>query len=239
MGGRCIYQAPNKAKVYQNLLYRWLTLDSNAIQTVINRRHPDRIALNYINHFTLAVRAHPTDCCLLGLGGAATAHLLSPYLGNSQLVAVEYDAEIIEIAATYFMTDRLKNLAIVHQDANLFLQQSQTHYQHLLVDLFDANSFPRHCNTHIFFEQCKRILLPDGILALNLANLHEQWPVFQHIRENFNQQTVSLPVQGTANMVVLACNSPSITPLLNTIKSTRGLKKLSWDSKWGCIAQIL
>lgn len=238
MGGRRIYEAPNKAKVYQNLLYRWLTFDSLAIQTLINRRHPNRVELSYIHQLTLAVRAHPTDCCLLGLGGAAVAHFLSPYLGSSQLVAVENDANIIEIATTYFMTNRLKNMSIIHQDAKLFLQESQTHYQHLLVDLFDNDSFPMDCNTHHFFEQCKRLLLPDGVLALNLANLDEQWSLFNHIRENFNQQTISLPVKGTANMVILACNSRSITPLLNIVTGERSLKKLTWDSKWGCIGRI-
>lgn len=237
-GGRCIYQSPNGAKIYQNLLYRWLTFDNRAIQTLINRRHPERSELSYIKQLTLAVRAKPVDCCLLGLGGAAVAHLLAPYLGASQLIAIEHDVEIIEIAKNYFMIDRLKNMMIIHQDANIFVQQCNVRYQHLMIDLFNAHSFPAHCNTYNFFSNCKRIVLANGILAVNLANLQEQWPVFQLIREIFNQQTVSLPVKGTANMVILAYNGESITPLINLIKKTTDLKKLSWDATWGCIAEI-
>ena len=237
-GGRCIHHAANGANVYQNLLYRWLTFESKAIQTIINRRHPERCELRYINHLAISVRTQPADCCLLGLGGAAVAHLLAPHLGQSKLFAVERDIEVIDIARTYFMTDRLKNLNVVHEEANQFLQQCKTHYQHLLVDLFDANSFPAECNTPNFFEHCRRILLPDGILAINLANLHEQWSIFKLIRAIFQQRTVSLPVKGTANMVVLACNSQSVTSLLDVINENQQLKKLSWDAKWGCVAEL-
>ena len=175
---------------------------------------------------------------MLGLGGAAVAHLLAPDLGNSKLIAVENNADVIQIAATYFMTERLKNMTVIHQDAHLFVQQCDTRYQHLLIDLFDANSFPANCNTPEFFENCRRILLPDGILALNIANLHEQWPVFQQIQKHFYQRTVLLPVKGTANMVMLACNSSSIASLLNLLKNSGHLKELSWDAMWGCIAKI-
>ena len=237
-GGRCIYQASNSIKVYQNFLYRWLTLDSSAIQTIINRRHLEKPELSYIHQLGFAVREQPANCCLLGLGGAAIVHSIAPYLNNSTILAVENNAEIIQIAAHYFMTDRIKNLSILHQDANLFVQQHNSTYQHVIVDLFDAHSFPKHCNSQQFFANCKRLLLPHGILAVNLANLHEQWPVFQHIRETFHQHTISLPVKGVANMVILACNSPSITPLLDLFKNNQCVKRLSWDAHWGCIAQI-
>lgn len=238
LGGQCIYKAPNGAKVHQNYLYRWLTLSSDALQTLISRRCPEKPELGYIHQLAFAAREKPADCCLLGLGGAGVAHALAPYLNNSKLLAVENNTEVINIATAYFMADRLKNLSVIYQDANLFVQQCETRYQHLMVDLYESHSFPAHCNTHDFFVHCQRLLLPGGILALNLTNVQEQWSLFKHLRDIFCQRTVSLPVKGSANMIVLACNSPSVAPLLDLLTNSQRLKELKWDARWGCIARI-
>ena len=236
--GRCIHQGLNGATVQQNLAYRWLMLGSNAIQTLINRRHPDRSGLPYIQPLTMAARAMPGSSCLLGLGGAGVAHALAPGFVGAPLDAIESSLEVIELADTYFMTGKINHLTVMHQDAFLYVQHTEKRYQHLMVDLFNAHSFPSHCNNVEFFEHCRRVLLPGGILAVNLANLHEQWPVFMHIRDQFPQCTVSVPVKGTANMVVLAYKGESIKPLLNMLKNQPFLRELVWDSSWGCIANI-
>lgn len=238
MGGRCIYQTSKGVCVYQNLNYRWLTFNSKAIQTIINRRHLEKAELKYIPQLGFAVREQPAPSCLLGLGGAAMAHFLAPYLNTVQLTAVEQDPEVIHIAEHYFMSKHLKNLLILQREASQFVHQHTLCYQHVLVDLFDAQHFPSVCNTVEFFANCRNLLLPKGILAVNLANPSEQWPIFQHIQSNFKQCTVSLPVRGTANLVILACKDTSITPLLSLFQKNPSIKKLSWDTKWGCVAEI-
>ena len=236
--GHRIYQAPTRETVHQNFFYRWLTFDSNVLQTLISRRNPKQPGLRYINELTVAIRAQPADCCLLGLGGAGVAHALGPYLHQSTLTAVENNKVIIDIAKLYFMTDHLKQLTIIHQDANVFVQQCKIAYQHLMIDLYCHHSFPKHCNNEAFFAACKTLLRPEGVLALNLANLDEQWSVYQNMKAIFSHSLLWLPVKGTANMVVLACNSPTVTPLLALLKKKQCLKKLTWDPVWGCIAEI-
>ncbi len=238
LGGRCIYQTQNGVKVHQNYIYRWLTLGGDALHTLINRRNPEIPGLDYIHQLSLCVRAKPTDCCLLGLGGAGVAHALAPYLGNSQIHAVENNIDVIEMSKKYFMIERIKNLAVINQDAAIFMEECNTKYQHLMVDLYDAKTFPPQCSTQDFFKNCRRVLLPDGFLALNLTNVREQWSLYTNIRNVFCDQTVSLPVKGAANMIVLAYNGASITPLLDLLKNSRSLKKLSWDAQWGCVARV-
>lgn len=238
LGGQCIYEIPNHAKVYQNLRYRWLTLNSQAIQTLLNRKYPEKPGLKYAKHLSFAVQRLPAECCLLGLGGAGLAHALSPYLGDAPLLAIEHDKHIIAIAKRYFMTDRISNLIIQEDDAERFVTTTTKKYQHLMIDLFDAHSFPKHCHTESFFLNCQRLLLPEGILALNIANQNEQRPLFDHVRTLFQQRTVSCPVKGTSNVVVLASNSPSIQPLLTLLRSAPSLKCLIWDAEWGYIANL-
>lgn len=236
MMGRSIYKGLNGELVRQNLAYRWLTLGSDALQTLINRRNPERAGLQYIPALTMAAQLTPAPSCLLGLGGAGVAHALTPYFQTIRLDAIERSREVIEIAATYFMTEQLKHLHIIHQDAAYFAKNTSSYYQHVMVDLFNANTFPEHCNNSAFFGDCRRILLPEGILAVNLANMDEQWPIFSLIREHFSHCTVAIPIKGTANMVILAYKGNSAKPLLELCK--RRFHKLTWDSKWGCIAEL-
>jgi spermidine synthase len=236
VGGRCIYQG-NNIQIKQNWVYRWLTFDSNALQTLINRHHPQIPALHYIFSMTRLACLLPGPSCLLGLGGGSAAHALAPYLEKFQLDVVENNLEIITLAADYFMTGHIKNMKVIHQDAYEFIQNTSRQYQHLLVDIFNANSFPEHCNSSDFFKQCHRILAPGGLLAVNLANASEQWRMFDYIRQHFPQCTATIPVKKCQNIIVLAYKGKSINKLLYLLRHHYRTKRLYWDAQWGYIVQ--
>lgn len=233
--GRCIHQTED-IKVYQNAAYRWLTFSSRAIQTLINRRHPERMELSYLHALSYMPRKTPGPTCVLGLGGGGIAHALAPILKTTPLVAVEHNQAIISLGDTFFMTHTLQNLEVLHLDANDFVKQSSARYQHLLIDLFNDKAFPEHCNTRTFFESCKERLLPGGVLAVNLASLNDQRPILEHIRECFPNKTVLLPIRKTTNLVILAFHGDSINPLLNQLQQDKALKNLTWSPVWGHIA---
>ena len=238
MFGHCIYKSAQGVRVFQNPLYRWLHFESRAIQTLINRYFPYKPGLSYLNPLILPVQIQPEDCCMLGLGGGGAAHALSSYLGDFKLVIVEANSEVIDIAHRFFMIGELKNLNIIHQDASLFVRNCNTKFQHILVDLFTAKSFPTQCHSEEFFIHCKQLLKPGGLLAINLANRQEQWPIFQLIQKQFPRSTIAIPVTDSANMIILAQNSHSITTYLDILKKSKKLQGLVWDAKWGCIAKI-
>jgi len=237
--GRVIHQSSHGAMVHQNLGYRWLTFGgSAAIQTLINRRYPEQGGLTYVPALTIAAQTDPGTCCLLGLGGAGVAHALRASLGEATLYAIENNQDIIQIAKTYFMSDHIPNLKVIHDDAHRFIHRTTTHFKHVIIDLFGAHAFPEHCFNSDFFAQCRNRLMPEGVLAVNIANTCEQEPILRFMRAHFKQCTVSLPVMGTANLVLLASKSESIMPLLDRLRAHQRLKQLIWDDKWGCIAEI-
>lgn len=238
LAGRCIYHSPAKISVHQNPLYRWLRFDSRAIQTLINRLQPEKPGLYYVNPLISIAREFPGDCCLLGLGGAGVAHALKPYIGQHQLTVVENSLEVIQIAKYYFNSNSIPGLQIVQQDAKAFVGSCQTSFPYLMIDLFDAHSFPQHCNNELFFNQCKNRLLLDGILAINLANYIEQWPIFQLVRKLFEGRTVSIPVKKTANLIIFAVNAKSIKPLLQKLQFCSNVKKLYCHPRWGLVAKM-
>src|SRR5436189_600067 len=92
--GLCLYESHSGYRVYQNAWYRWLTMGNRVLQTLINRRHPERGGLEYVTPLIQMTRAFPGDCCLLGLGGAGVAHALFPVLPNFRMIAVDNSQEI-------------------------------------------------------------------------------------------------------------------------------------------------
>lgn len=236
--GRCIYRSDLGIQICQNLNYRWLTINSDAIQTLVYRKDPTIPILHYMQMMMLPIMLQPGDCCMLGLGGGGMVHGLLPYLGTHRLHVVEHCAEIIQISQQYFFLKNQPPLTIIQADATHFIAEAKRQYQHILIDLFDADAFPKQCHNETFFLQCQNRLLPGGVLAVNLANPIEQKPIFEIIKHQFRGKTILFPIKNCANIVILAYNGNSINPLLNSIKTKLSYSKLIWDAEWGYLAKL-
>ncbi|KTC67922.1 spermidine synthase [Legionella birminghamensis] len=234
--GRCLYQSTSGVSVYDNFIFRWLSLGSPAIQSLINIRKPEKPGLNYISQLILPARLFPGASCLLGLGGAGAAHALSPALNHFPLTAVEISEEIIQVAKTYFLTDRLKNLHIINQDASTFIKNNGAPFKHILVDLFNAHRFPSNCYTPQFFIDCQNALSNNGYLSVNLANRNEQYPVFKWLKAHFELSTLVLPVRKSMNMIIIAAEKPALEILIEQLKARKIISALAWDLTWNRIA---
>ncbi|RUR10408.1 spermidine synthase [Legionella sp. km772] len=231
--GKCIHTSASGYKVYDAFMYRWLTLDSNVLQTIINKFLPKSPVLYYIPALSLMARTFPDDSCVLGLGGAGLIHKLAAL--PSTITVVEISSEIITIAKKYFMIDTLSNLKLIHQPAEIYLAQTHQQFGHLMVDLYDAHSFPEQCNNSHFFLQCKRALKPNGFLAVNLANSKEQYAIFQLIKEHF-AHTLVIPIKKCANMVIIASNHQRKEDFFAAVQQNKEIKKISLMSYWSYVA---
>ncbi len=236
--GQCLFESSSGLRVYQNAWYRWLTFGNNILQSVINRRHPENAGLKYIIPLTQMVLAFPGDCCLLGLGGAGVAHTLYPALSTSRVVAVDSCLEVINIARQYFMTSRILNLTTVHLQASTFVQSPSASYQHLIIDLHNGNDYPIECNNDAFFTDCKAMLNPEGILAINLINIKDKIQLLQRIRTIFNHYTLIVPIKGTTNTLIFAFNLLPSDLFLKRIEKMKWIKNLVWDTTCGLIGQL-
>jgi spermidine synthase len=232
---KCIYTSPSGYKVYENFFYRWLTLDSNVLQTVINKKRPKRPVLYYVPALTLMARTKPNHCCILGLGGAGVVQVLASF--PFSITAVDNSEEIIYIAQRYFMINKITNLNIIHQSAELYLKQCKTQYTHLLIDLYNAQSFPPECNNEQFFLNCKKSLTPDGFMAVNLANTKEQHLILQLIKQQFIN-TVTIPIKNCANMVIIASNHERRNEFVTSLLESKEITKIVLVTSWGYVGDF-
>lgn len=233
--GKCIYTSPSGYKVYDSFIYRWLTLESTVLQTLINKLKPETPILYYIPAMSLMARAQPGDSCILGLGGAGLVHYLAPF--SFSITAVEISQEVIDIARDYFMIDNRPNLQIVHQAAEEFLAKNDKPFNHLMVDLYDAHSFPSACKSSDFFLSCKKNIKPKGFLAVNLANAQEQHTIYKLIKVHF-LHTFIIPMKKCANIVIIASNHDSKDEFLKIIQTKYELKKIGLDPYWGYVGDL-
>ena len=234
---QCLLQTQEGIHVYQNFKYRWLTFENTTIQTLINRRQPQRWALNYLKPFTLSLRHYPGETCLLGLGGGAVVHAANPYLNHSTVTVVELNRQVIHIAQQYFMLEQIKNLAIVHQDANIFVKTSQKCYQHLLIDVYNTHDLPDFCHKIDFFIACRQSLSSTGFLCINIVGLQCAFDILQLLRQVFGPNILTMPVRDTANLVMIASAFHAISDWSMRLLKAREIKRLIWDEQWGYIAQ--
>lgn len=231
--GKTIYATNDGIQVRQNWWYRWLMFGESALHSCIHRHYPERPVLEYIDPFTTMAREQPGKTCLLGLGGAAVAHRLGAVSSQMPMDIVEINPDIIQIAHRYFMLDRLPHVTVHQADANVFLQQTAATYQHILIDLFDHHQFPSHCHHAAFFEACWQRLLPQGVLAINIANATDHDSLLHLIRHYFHTNTLALPVKRTANLVILAFKTPGVTDYLLQWQQQDRLNQHIWDPHWG------
>lgn len=230
--GRCIYRGTDGLEVWQNSRYRWLTLGSAAIQTLIHRKRPQKAMLEYLPAITLALRCYPADFLLCGLGGAGLLHYLRPLLPETQGEVVEVSQAVIDTAEQYFALRDSLPVSLHCQSAEVFLRQTDRQFSHLLIDIHGAEALPAFCLDRQFYLDCHQRLTEDGHLAMNIANGKEQLEVLMRIRSVFGGQTLTIPMRRSANIVVLAARK-SIKPLLTALQDSRQVKTLVWNKDWG------
>jgi spermidine synthase len=134
------------------------------------------------------------------------------------------------------MVDRIPHLTIVHQNANDYIRECNTTYDHLMIDLYDANNFPAECNNEAFFIHAKNELKENGFLAVNLANYKEQWPIFEIIKKQFNN-TLVIPVKKSANIIIIASAHGDKETFIKQIQSSSEIKRIVWMDSWGYVGK--
>jgi spermidine synthase len=119
---------------------------------------------------------------VLGLAGGTIPRQYQYFFGErAELTAVEIDPEAIELARQYFDLASAK-IDVVNEDARIFLQTDQRHYDIIIVDAFQ-NEFeiPWTLTTEEFWRLVRARLTEDGIMAMNLIGRRQDDPLGERL----------------------------------------------------------
>ena len=126
----------------------------------------DGVSLAEYNHvmYGLLRQAHAQRVLMIGLGGGTLATML--HKSGAEVVAVEIDPAIVELARAYFaMPD---DVEIHVGDGARFLARETRKFDAIVLDAYSGAEMPEHMTTPAFFKRVKARLRPGGIVLLNL-----------------------------------------------------------------------
>ncbi|MFA5985068.1 MAG: spermine synthase [Methylococcaceae bacterium] len=215
--GQVIYQIVDDdgaLEVLEKNGVRSLHFGSYPRQSSMLVNEPNTLCLSYARAMTswLLFKETFEHALVIGLGGGSlTKHLLY-HFPECRICAVEYRASVVKIARSYFGLPLDSRLKVIIADGAHYASQrvtSQTgHYSLIFIDAFDHVGIADSICNQAFFDNCKLLLQPDGILAVNLWGTNK--PLFEQVVSwlglAFNWRVMFLPVKGKGNIIGFAFN---------------------------------
>lgn len=110
---------------------------------------------------------------MLGLGGGTVASILSKKLPEAQIVSVEFDPVMVDIAKKYFGLDSINNHRVIEADALRVVVEpeefdlAQGSFDVLFVDIFVGDQYPDLGRTGNFIAALKRLVTSGGLIVFN------------------------------------------------------------------------
>ena len=100
-------------------------------------------------------------------GGSVVQTLVTDFEFTKNIVGVELDAEIIEIANSYFNLDKIRNFKCVITDAEEFVKTDKNTYNLIIIDIFKDTEMPEFLFQENFIVSIKQLLNINGYIVFN------------------------------------------------------------------------
>ncbi len=107
-------------------------------------------------------------------GGSVIKTLVGDIKFKGKITGVEIDPEIVEIATTYFKLNEIDNLELIVEDAFEFVLKTKTHYDLIIIDIFQDIIMPNFLFEDYFIQRINFLLNVNGFILFNTMVINEQ-----------------------------------------------------------------
>jgi spermidine synthase len=192
---------------------RTLRTGNNDLQSRINWKHPEQLALSNLISLTgiLLFIPPPKQICLLGVGAGCLIHFFRHHYPDHHITAVEIDGELLDIMHEHMALPRADDqLTYIVDDAANYLKNNQQKFDLILFDLFLGNKSPNWLLHEAFIKQVFLMLNKQGGVGYNLLidSEAEFTRYYKNLRKVFQQQTLCLAVEDLDNTLAFAFRQP-------------------------------
>lgn len=139
-------------------------------ESVYDRSDPRALPVTYTRFLTaaLAYPEAPESLLEIGLGGGRTAAYLNLHMPALNILSVELDPVVIEMAKEHFDLTPNPSFQITERDGRIHLIRDSTKHDIILVDAYRGPFVPFHMLTREFYQTAKRRLVSGGVVAQNI-----------------------------------------------------------------------
>ena len=195
------------------LCYRHSHHKVEEIESRLNVHDPLALESEYTQAMLLALAWQPAPqrILLIGLGGGRLQSVLHHYLEQTFLYTVELDPMILDVAKRFFGFAVDERQHVIIKDGRDYLRgfPSEAPFDLLLLDAYRVSGVPLHLSTREFYDDCRGVLAPHGVIA---ANLHSGTPLYDSARKTFAsafRYTAAFPLLA-GNVIVIGSDTEQL-----------------------------
>jgi spermidine synthase len=178
-----------------------------ARQTALYLSEPKRLVLDYTRVAMVALELVPEDGRMLfiGLGGGAMPTYVRWVRPDARIDAVDIDPVVVRVAQEWFgfrPSSRVR--AFVGDGAEFVAAAPEARWDWIMLDAFGPDGVPEALISAAFVADVRRVLRPDGVVAVNLhTNSQAHAVMLQSLAVAF-RHIVRIRVPGYRQEIVLA-----------------------------------
>ncbi len=191
---------------------RYLYTGESATQSAIQLNQPHKIILKNLEYALgcLMFIPPPENILILGVAGGSLIHFFRHYCPQAQITGIDIDGELLHTMQHDFLLPQADALLNYHiDDAQVWIKTDNTHYDLIIVDLFNENDMPTWVIEKTFIQNLKQRLTSQGCVTWNtLIESEEEFNHFyQHLRSVFQQRTLCLAAEDYENTIAYSFNT--------------------------------
>jgi len=156
---------------------RTLEFAPGDVQSEMRLSRPWALVLAYtraIMCFALFV-PRPRHIVMVGLGGGSLAKFCYRAFPHARITVIELRADVIMLREAFCVPPDDARFQVVHADAVGAIAAMPEACDVIVLDGFDVDGLPPVLASAAFYADCRRALLPGGVLVANMFNYDPAW----------------------------------------------------------------